>query len=88
MANIKSQMKRNRQNETRRVRNKADRTTLKSAQKRFHTAAEAGDVDAAAGAFADASRTLDKAASKGLVHRNFAANHKSKMAQQLAALSS
>ena len=87
MANIKSQIKRNRQNEARRLRNKADRTTLKSAQKRFRVAAEAGDADSARAAFDDASRTLDKAASKGLVHRNFAANHKAKMARRLAALS-
>jgi small subunit ribosomal protein S20 len=88
MANIQSQIKRNRQNEKARLRNKAARTTLKGAQKRFRTAEESGDVEAATSAFDEASRTLDKAASKGLVHRNFVANHKSKMAKRLASLSS
>jgi len=86
MANIPSQIKRNRQNETRRARNKRVRSALKTDVRRFREAAEAGDKDAATTAFAVASRSLDKAASKGIVHRNTAANRKSGMAQQLAGL--
>jgi small subunit ribosomal protein S20 len=86
MANIQSQIKRNRQNETRRVRNKHVRSALKTDVRRFREAAEAGDKDTATAAFAVASRSLDKAASKGIVHRNTAANRKSGMAQQLAKL--
>jgi small subunit ribosomal protein S20 len=86
MANIQSQIKRNRQNETRRARNKRVRSALKTDVRRFREAAEAGDKDAATAAFAVASRSLDKAATKGIVHRNTAANRKSGMAQQLAKL--
>lgn len=86
MANIASQIKRNRQNETRRQRNKPVRTALKTHLKRFRLAAEAGDREAAQAAFHTAGRQLDKAAQAGVVHRNFAANHKSKMAQRLNAL--
>ena len=86
MANIQSQVKRNRQNLVRHERNKAVRSALKTYQKRFRVAVEAGDSDAAATAFQHASRQLDKAAQKGVVHRNYAANHKSKMAKHLSAL--
>lgn len=88
MANIASQIKRNRQALRHRERNKATRTELKTHMKRFQTAAEAGDAAAAVEAYRVAARKLDKAASKGVVHANFAANHKSKMAQKLHALSS
>ncbi|MPZ88704.1 MAG: 30S ribosomal protein S20 [Nitriliruptorales bacterium] len=87
MANIASQIKRNRQAVRRRERNKATRTAVKTYLKRFRAAAEAGDAEAAAEAYRVAARKLDKAASKGVVHANFAANHKSKMAQKLNALS-
>ncbi|HSK23755.1 MAG TPA: 30S ribosomal protein S20 [Egicoccus sp.] len=83
MANIKSQIKRNRQNEARHERNKAVRSRLKTLTKKFATAVEAGDKDAAEAAFADAARALDKAASKGVVHKNNAANRKSGMAKRL-----
>lgn len=86
MANIKSQMKRNRQNETARVRNKTVRTALKTYLKKFRTAAEGGDADAAREAYLVAVKQLDKAAQKGVVHANFAANHKSKMSKKLAKL--
>jgi small subunit ribosomal protein S20 len=86
MANIQSQMKRNRQNETRRARNKRVRSALKSDVRRFRDTVVAGDKDAATEAFQVASRSLDKAASKGIVHRNTAANRKSGMAKQLAAM--
>ncbi len=86
MANIQSQMKRNRQNETRRARNKRVRSALKTDVRRFRDAVAAGDKDAATEAFQVASRSLDKAATKGIVHRNTAANRKSGMAKQLSAL--
>ncbi|MEX0868407.1 MAG: 30S ribosomal protein S20 [Nitriliruptoraceae bacterium] len=84
MANIKSQIKRNRQNERAHERNKAVRTQLKSAIRRFRTAADAGDTDAARSAYDRAARALDKAASKGVIHRNAAANKKSGMAKRIA----
>ncbi len=83
MANIKSQIKRNRTNEQARLRNKATKSSLKTAVKRFRTAAGSGDVDAATTALKDASRELDKAASKGIIHKNQAANRKSAMAKSL-----
>jgi small subunit ribosomal protein S20 len=86
MANIKSQIKRNRQNEARHERNKAVRSKLKTLTRRFRAAVEEGDKDAATAAFADASRALDKAASKGVVHKNTAANRKSGMAKSLQQL--
>ncbi len=86
MANIASQMKRNRQNERARRRNKAVRTNLKTQLRAFRQAAEAGDAEAAGKAFQAASRRLDKAVSRGVVHRNFAANHKSRMARRLQSL--
>jgi small subunit ribosomal protein S20 len=86
MANIKSQIKRNRQNEVRHERNKAVRSRLKTFSRRFAAAADAGDKDAAEAAFQVAARELDKAASKGVVHRNTAANRKSGMAKRLGKL--
>ena len=86
MANIASQIKRNRQNERRRQRNKTVRSALKTYLKRFSTAVDEGDAQRAEQAFAEASRRLDKAAEKGVVHRNYAANHKSRMAKRLGSL--
>jgi small subunit ribosomal protein S20 len=86
MANIASQIKRNRQNERRRQHNKSVRSALKTYMKKFSTAVDAGNADEAAEAFRAAARRLDKAAQEGVVHRNFAANHKSKMAQRLGSL--
>lgn len=83
MANIASQIKRNRQNERARVRNKATRSAIKTAVKRFKAAVEAGDTDGAQAAYAAAASKLDRAARKGVVHANFAANHKAKMARSL-----
>jgi len=81
VANIKSQIKRNRTNEKARQRNKAVRSALKTAVRKFREAAAAGDTEKAGVAFRDASRALDKAASKGVIHANAAANKKSAMAQ-------
>ncbi|WP_457208858.1 30S ribosomal protein S20 [Nocardioides sp. P5_C9_2] len=86
MANIKSQIKRNKQNEKAHERNKAVKTGLKSAVRKFRQAAEAGDKDAALIAGRDATRKLDKAASKGVIHKNQAANRKSAIAKQAASL--
>ena len=86
MANIKSQIKRNRQNEIARERNKAVKTGLKSAVRRFRELASAGDKDAAVEAGRAASRQLDKAASKGVIHQNQAANRKSSIAKKAASL--
>ncbi|HUH06296.1 MAG TPA: 30S ribosomal protein S20 [Egibacteraceae bacterium] len=86
MANIASQIKRNRQALVRRQRNKAVRSALKTHLKKFLVAADSGDKEAAAAAYQAAARQLDKAAGKGVVHANFAANHKSKMAKRLGAL--
>jgi small subunit ribosomal protein S20 len=80
VANIKSQIKRNRTNEQRRLRNKAVKSELKTAVRAFRQAAETGDADATTSALRRASRLLDKAASKGVIHKNQAANRKSAMA--------
>ena len=86
MANIKSQIKRNRTNEAARLRNKAVKSELKTAIRRFREAADAGDGAAANTALRSASRLLDKATSKGVIHKNQAANRKSAMAKQVGKL--
>ena len=80
MANIKSQIKRIKTNEKARLRNKSVKSALKTAVRKFREAAEAGDVATATEAMRSASRQLDKAASKGVIHANQAANKKSAMA--------
>ena len=86
MANIKSQIKRIRTNEAARLRNKSVKSSLKTAVRRFREAADAGNREAALTALQDASRKLDKAVSKGVIHANQAANKKSAMAQRANAL--
>ena len=86
MANIKSQIKRNKQNEKARQRNKAVKSSLKTAVRKFREAADAGDAEAAAVAMQAASQSLDKAASKGVIHKNQAANRKSAIAKRAAEL--
>ena len=86
MANIKSQIKRNKQNEKAHERNKAVKTGLKSAVRKFREAAEAGDKELAVVAGRDAAKKLDKAASKGVIHKNQAANRKSAIAKRAASL--
>ncbi len=86
MANIKSQMKRIKTNEKARQRNVAVKSALKTAVRRVRTAATSGDAEAAATALATASKALDKAASKGVIHKNQAANRKSGLAKQVAGL--
>ncbi len=77
MANIKSQKKRILTNEKARIRNKAGKSALKTAVKRVSEAVTAGDKTAALAAAETASKALDKAASKGIIHKNQAANRKS-----------
>ena len=84
MANIKSQIKRNRQNEKRHDRNKAVRSELKTRVKRAISAAETGDEHAADAAKAAVKR-LDKAATKGIIHKNAAGRYKSRLTTRLAA---
>ncbi len=81
MANIKSQIKRNKTNAGRNERNKAVKSALKTDVRRVHEAASAGDTTAASEAAAKAARALDKAVSKGIIHKNQAANRKSALAR-------
>ncbi|HEX2038454.1 MAG TPA: 30S ribosomal protein S20 [Acidimicrobiales bacterium] len=87
MANIKSQIKRNRQNERRRLRNKAVRSELKTRVKAAVQAAEAG-ADTGADALRLAVKRLDMAAAKGVIHKNQAANRKSRLMKRIARLTS
>ncbi|MCU0300704.1 MAG: 30S ribosomal protein S20 [Candidatus Nanopelagicales bacterium] len=86
MANIKSQKKRIKTNEKARQRNKAVTSSLKTAVRRFREAAASGDTEKAQEYARAASRQLDKAASKGVIHPNQAANRKSAIQKQAAAL--
>lgn len=86
MANIKSQIKRNRTNEKRRLRNNSVKSELKTLVRKTREAIDAGDKEAAEKALRVASRKLDKAVSKGVIHKNQAANRKSKLAVQVNAM--
>ena len=86
MANIKSQIKRIKTNEKARLRNKSVKSSLKTAIRKFREAADAGDVETATTLMRDANKALDKAASKGVIHANQAANRKSALAKRTAAL--
>lgn len=88
MANIKSQIKRIKTNEAARQRNQAVKSALKTSVRGFREAAAAGDVEKATAALQKASRDLDKATSKGVIHRRQAANRKSGMAKALAGMQS
>jgi small subunit ribosomal protein S20 len=85
MANIKSQMKRNRTNEVRRLRNKAARSEIKTRVKRAVVAAETG-AETAGDELRLAVKRLDKAAAKGTIHKNQAANRKSRLVRRINAL--
>jgi len=87
VANIKSQIKRNRQTEKAHERNKAVKSEFKTAVRKFREAAEAGNRAEAQTLMQDASRQLDKAASKGIIHTNQAANKKARMASRLNKIS-
>ena len=86
MANIKSQIKRILTNKKSQDRNKAVKSEVKTAVRATRTAIAAGDKAAASAALLTASKKLDKAASKGVIHKNQAANKKSAIAKQVAAL--
>ena len=83
MANIKSQVKRIRTNEAARLRNQSVKSSLRTAIRSFREAAAAGDKDKANELLVSTSRKLDKAASKGVIHANQAANKKSALAQAI-----
>jgi small subunit ribosomal protein S20 len=85
MANIKSQIKRNRQAAGLRMRNKQVRSFLRTKAKRVEEALESGDEAAASEAYRVAAREYDRAAAKGVVHKNKAANAKSRLARRLNA---
>jgi len=86
VANIKSQIKRNKQNEKRHQRNKAVKSELKTLVRKAREAADTGDKDAAVEATRVAARKLDKAVSKGVIHKNQAANRKSAIMKRAASL--
>lgn len=86
MANIKSQIKRIKTNEKARLRNKAVKSELRTAIRRTREAVEAGDADKAVEAQRAAARKLDKAVSKGVIHKNQAANKKAALAKRVQAL--
>ena len=86
MANIKSQIKRIKTNEKAHQRNKAVKSELRTEVRKFREAAESGNVEAATAQLRVASRKLDKAVAKGVIHKNQAANRKSAIAKRLAEL--
>lgn len=83
MANIRSQIKRNRQNEARRLRNKSVRSEMKTRVKNARREAEAGG-EGTAEAVRAAVKRIDKAAAKGIIHKNQAANRKARLMKRLA----
>jgi small subunit ribosomal protein S20 len=86
VANIKSQLKRIKTNKVATERNKAVKSDVRTAVRKFREAADAGKVDEAKDALKLASTKLDKAVSKGVLHKNNAANKKSAMAKKAAGL--
>ncbi|MCX4823004.1 30S ribosomal protein S20 [Streptomyces sp. NBC_01142] len=86
MANIKSQIKRNKTNEKARLRNKAVKSSVKTAIRKAREAVASGDVEKATVAVREASQKLDKAVSKGVIHKNAAANKKSALAIKVGSL--
>lgn len=88
MANIKSQKKRNLQNEKRHQRNIAEKSALKTSQKKVHAAVEAGDAETATTLQLKAARDLDKAVSRGTMHKKTVARKKSRLAKAVNSASS
>ncbi|MCX8025337.1 MAG: 30S ribosomal protein S20 [Thermanaerothrix sp.] len=86
MANIKSQIKRNRQNEKRRLRNRVYRGAARTFIRKANAAIESGNLDEARAAVLRAQKALDKAAEKGIIHKNNAARRKSRLMKRFAAL--
>ncbi|WP_193106839.1 30S ribosomal protein S20 [Brachybacterium sp. FME24] len=87
MANIKSQIKRNKTNEKSRLRNRIVKSELKTYTRKVKNAVSTGDADAAGEALKAASRKFDKAVSKGVIHENQAANRKSGLAKLVSSTS-
>lgn len=86
MANIKSQIKRNKQNEKRRLRNRIYRGSARVAVRNARKAMDAGDAQASSASVLEAVSALDKAAEKGVIHRNNAARRKSRLMKRLSAI--
>lgn len=86
MPNIKSSAKRDQLAKARNAKNKAEKSALKTAVKKFQAAVSNGDKEAAASTYKAAVKAVDKAAGKNLIHKNNAANKKSKMTQKLNAM--
>jgi len=86
LANIKSQIKRNRQNEKKRLRNRVVRGTTRSVVRNAQKAIESGEVENSQTAVLSAISALDEAAQKGILHKNNAARRKSRLMKRLAAL--
>ena len=87
MANIKSQIKRIKTNQARTERNRAHKSELRTSIRRVREAVEAGDATVAGEALKAATKKLDKAVSKGVIHANQAANKKSALARKVGSLS-
>lgn len=87
MPNIKSAIKRVKVSEKRRLNNASHKSALRTAVKSFETAAASNNVETAKAALVTASKKLDKAATKGLIHKNAAARKKSRLAKKLNAIS-
>jgi small subunit ribosomal protein S20 len=83
MANIKSAIKRVKTNNKNRVQNASVKSAMRTAVKAFEEKVEAKDIEAAKEAFVIATKKLDKAATKGLIHKNVASRQKSRLAKQL-----
>ena len=83
MPNIKSQMKRDRKNKEQQVKNKAEKSAMKTAMKKFDAAVTAGDKEAAATTYKVAVSAVDRAARKNLIHKNNAAHKKSAMDKKM-----
>lgn len=86
MANIKSAKKRAVQSEKRRQHNASRRSMTRTSLKKVLSAIASGDKEAAQAAFTAATPLLDRMATKGLIHKNKAARHKSRLAAQIKAL--
>ncbi|MFD2333778.1 30S ribosomal protein S20 [Cohnella sp. GCM10020058] len=87
MPNIKSAIKRTKTNEKRRLRNASQKSSLRTAVKQADVAVVGTDVEAAKNALQVAQKKLDKAVTKGLIHKNAASRKKSRLAKKLNALS-
>ena len=85
MPNIKSAMKRDEKSKLENARNKAQKTALKTVMKKFDAAVAEGNKEAAAGTYKVAVKSVDRAAARGLIHKNKAARKKSQLAKKLNA---